>query len=184
MLFTFIFFKFLIIFFSILLISSRSVMVSLLNLIGIVIILVFFCFILNFDFLAMVYLIVYIGAVTVLFLFVLMMLNFKKGDSDKLLLNIYFLSLFLIFAFCWLFLFYFGKTYNNFFIIYNDFFYNYINFIQLLNLTENIKVIGSILYLYRFFDIVIISQILLISMVGSIILILDFSVKNVNETYF
>tara|TARA_B100001989_G_C24399989_1_gene393693 strand:- start:88 stop:639 length:552 start_codon:yes stop_codon:yes gene_type:complete len=182
MYFFLIFFKILVIFFSILLVSSRGVMLSLLNLTGIVTLIVFFCFFFNFDFLAMIYLIVYIGAVTVLFLFVLMMLNFKKGNFDKLLINSYFLSILLVFSISWFFFFYLSFNYNSLIMIYNDYFFNYLNFLNILNLTENIKVLGNILYTYRFFDIIIVTLILLVGMIGSIVLVLDLNTNNLENS--
>ena len=55
----------------------------------------FFLLFLEVEFLAMVFLIIYVGAISVLFLFVIMMLNIKKVQTEKNI--IYQIPIFLFF---------------------------------------------------------------------------------------
>ena len=127
----------------------------------------FLLLILGAEFFSFMLIIVYVGAIAVLFIFVIMMLNIKLEDKHP---NFFFLSPIIMF----------------FLILLGDNFYNFtINFdlLKLLNnniylvswldeikLTQNIRVIGNILYTEYSSLFLIASLILLVSMIGVIVL--------------
>ncbi len=134
------------------------------------------------EFLAMLFVIVYVGAVAVLFLFVIMMLNIKEGDFTFLFYDYIPIFIFLVTIFVYeVYVVYscnltplhiakvnFLKDYENLvidFIVINflDFATNYIT---------NICVIGNILYTEFFVMFFISGIILLVAMIGSITLTL------------
>ena len=68
---------------SIIVISARNPIHSVLALISVILNVVFLMFLLEAEFLALMFIGVYLGAVTVLFLFIVMMLNIKAIDFSK-----------------------------------------------------------------------------------------------------
>ena len=126
------------------------------------------------DFLAVLFLIVYVGAVAVLFLFVLMMLSGKLGKGK---INFFYIPLVVLLSFIFLLEIFLIVGQNLTFLSNNIFF-----LIQLLNPLfqweenilkfSNIKIIGLLLYTYFFYFFIISSLILLVSMVGAITLTL------------
>ena len=126
------------------------------------------------DFLAVLFLIVYVGAVAVLFLFVLMMLSGKLGKGK---INFFYIPLVVLLSFIFLLEIFLIVGQNLTFLSDNIFF-----LIQLLNPLfqweenilkfSNIKIIGLLLYTYFFYFFIISSLILLVSMVGAITLTL------------
>lgn len=170
------FFFFIFSFFSI--ICSFFVIISKNPLHSIIFLILVFCnvvFILllqEIEFLSMVLLIVYIGAIAVLFLFVVYMLNIKVIDLNEFnwqfLIGIFF-SLFFFFLFIvYIFL---KKKYLfvlNF--LYENNISNSINFFNLLFDINNLKILSIVIYNDNYLIFLVISLILLIAMIGSIIL--------------
>lgn len=120
------------------------------------------------EFLGLMFVIVYVGAVSVLFLFVIMMLNIKIIEINENLIKYLPLSLFI-------FLIIFFQIY-----VYTDFIYipktdtsNYINWALLLNKPQNLELLGEVLYTNFFHFFLISSLILLLAMLGSIVLTLN-----------
>ncbi len=119
------------------------------------------------EFLGLVLIIVYVGAVAVLFLFIVMMLNIKTIELNANYIN------YLPLAFI-LFLFIFTALFS-----YMDFVFpfinvtNYINWIHDLNREQNIALIGLLLYTHYFHFFLLTSLILLLAMIGSIVLTLN-----------
>lgn len=140
----------------------------------------------NIEFLGMIFLIVYVGAIAVLFLFVVMMLNIRvielKEDFIKYIPILGILCLIFFFQILNLFLDniindYFEFIFNTFenlnekkLILYFQWFENYFYL-------DNIKVLSNLLYV-NFFSLFILSGIiLLVSMLGAISLTLNDTVK-------
>lgn len=128
----------------------------------------------NVDFLGLLLLIVYVGAIAILFLFVVMMINIKKIENDN---NSYFFigfSIFLIFFFQFFYLFY------TYFIVYiptnllmnaNVFsFSNYEYLSDDFNRLEVIKKIGVFLFLKYYLFVFFSGLLLLVSLIGCIYL--------------
>jgi NADH:ubiquinone oxidoreductase subunit 6 (subunit J) len=128
---------------------------------------------LNVDFLGLLFLMVYVGAIAVLFLFIVMMLNVNRIEKDHsvyltiggLLLFFYFLQFFLI-------IFYHYLIYiPNFF----DFEMNWFEFFDLSFLDEFsryniVRKIGLIIYKEYFVFIFYVSIILYVAMIGTVYL--------------
>jgi len=175
----------LIIFLSILVIVSTNPVYSLISLI-----LVFFntaLFLLSIDvnFLAMIYLIIYIGAIAILFLFVIMMFNLRELKQQSTKINDYsFLSI--SFSFYLLILWKYYSLVLDYIISYieydkyfNDFTKIKLNSIEyyLTYMHADILLFGTLLYEYYSFLFMLAALILLTSMLGSIILALSTTEK-------
>ena len=131
-------------------------------------------FIFNAEFLGLIFVIIYVGAIAVLFLFVIMMLNVKIQDQQSLSFSIFkssyvirFFSVYLIFILI--------------FLVYKSIFSDYKLIIDtstsILNFDSlnNIDVLGQFLYNYFLVSFLLAGLILLIALVGAIVLTLKFS---------
>jgi NADH-quinone oxidoreductase subunit J len=123
-------------------------------------------FLLKVDFLALVFVVVYVGAIAVLFLFVCMMLNVKSEEIRFTVLSYLPISCFL-----------------GFFLV-----FQLLNFVEVLPIVSstilyknwaeiylsvgNIMVLSSVLYTFYFLPFIISALILLVAMLGSILLTL------------
>jgi NADH-quinone oxidoreductase subunit J len=116
-------------------------------------------FILGFEYLALVLLIVYVGAIAVLFLFVVMMLNIKKGNIARFS-GLIGLLLFLI-------LYLFASIKMDSFIVNEVVVINWAN--EFFKVTD-MELIGQLLFTYYFIYVLLAGLILLVAMVGSILL--------------
>jgi NADH-quinone oxidoreductase subunit J len=152
---------------------------SLLSLVVCFISTTFYLIILKVEFLALIFIIIYVGAIAVLFLFCIMMVNIKLMEVQDSFLRylpvsiviifIFFLEIFLIS------LSFFGEGYklSNLSSEYlsNQYYNDWVNFFFSSDKT-NILILGEYLYTYGFVWFFLSSFILLVSMVGSIILTL------------
>ena len=127
---------------------------------------------LGLDFFAMIFLVVYVGAIAVLFLFVVMMLNIKLAEiNEKRLRYLPIGGLLGI-----LFLFEIFLIVDNDLIplvSHSDSFFLSTGFVQYSSLIEsvtNIESVGLLLYTYYFYFFIIASLILLVAMIGAIVL--------------
>lgn len=121
------------------------------------------------DFIALIFLLIYVGAVSVLFLFIIMMVNIKRPVKQKNYVN--YLSNFSSFIFIFiLFIFVLNNLLSeSIYLIDNDF-VPYINWFELANQRNLVELIGLVLYSYYFYYFIIVGLILLLAMIGSIIL--------------
>ena len=134
------------------------------------------CFLLIFkvEFLAFIFLLVYIGAVTVLFLFVIMMLNLNILELEKQNINMVFCSsnllYFVIFAKSVFFCYFFNKKLC---VILNFFCYEFIESNELISfLFINNSLFFLELFTVKFSFFILVGVILLFAMIGSISLCL------------
>jgi NADH-quinone oxidoreductase subunit J len=125
------------------------------------------------EFLAMLLLVVYVGAVSVLFLFVIMMLNVKIAQAYENLLRYipigFFLSLSFLFE-CYLIV---DSGLVSSDMVGFQFLNNSVDWVSLVIANTNTVVVGTILYTYYSFFFILCGFILLISMVGAITLTLS-----------
>jgi len=131
------------------------------------------------EFLAFLYLIVYVGAVAVLFLFVIMMLNIKISRAVNISFNHLFVGFFLGLTFLCeiLTVVYSQLSFSVFFL-----FYPIIDYLESCLFTDwcfslqvpfqDIAGLGSVLYTYFFLYFIFCGVILFISMIGAIVLTL------------
>jgi len=127
------------------------------------------------DFLAMVLIIVYVGAIAVLFLFIVMMLNIRVVELGEIL-NRYFplaaLVGFIIF-FEIIFSMYYSIGYTSSPLIYTDWYRSFLNH-------SNVVSLGLVLYTYFSPFLIISGILLLLAMISSIMLTLDVSNSSEN----
>ena len=182
------------VFCSTMVISSRNPIHSILYLILVFCNITFVFIILGAEFIAITFLIVYVGAIAVLFLFVVMMLNIKIIELEENFwkylpvgLFISFIFLFQIFfiflkftPFDFLDLFFYKNSYqllqlndSNFVLIKAA---SIVSFNSVIEIT-NTELLGWLIYTYQLPIFIVVSLILLVSMIGSIILVLN---QNIN----
>ena len=174
--------------FSAIAIISGSMVISARNPIHSVLFLVFVFFntaglliLLGAEFLAMLFLIVYVGAVAVLFLFVMMMLNVKISESASSIYRYLPIGLFLSVLFLFeIFLIIEGDLNSINTVEFNQIEHNVLQSLFLTNISwvdsvitpTNVDVIGSVLFTYYSYFFIMASIILLVSMIGAIVLTL------------
>lgn len=135
-------------------------------------------FVFHAEFLGLIFIIIYVGAIAVLFLFVIMMLNQKKIREDRVSFGkrLFILS-FKIFLFLCV-------SYVGFFVLpekmayvnsYSDLIEKRNDFILLYDNLNNIDVMGQVLFNYYLVAFLLAGIILLIALVGSIVLTLRFN---------
>ena len=138
----------------------------------------FLLFFFSLDFLALIYIIIYVGAIAVLLLFVIMMLNIKTTKSYEStkwssILYVYdsFLDFCLIFLAAYFLVFFFEKSFSKelFFSVDKE------ELLFFLDHIANIDILGQVLFNYANICFLVAGIILLISLVGAIILTLSFS---------
>ena len=134
-------------------------------------------FLFNAEFLGLIFIIVYVGAIAILFLFVVMMLNVKVYSSDNI---IYYLPFLLLLGFVLLLQIYliFEKVFSNNTFWVADSPYVFENYIDNLN---SIDVLGQCLYNYYLTCFLLAGLIFLVAMVGAIVLTLSFTSVRKNE---
>lgn len=158
------------------LISSIFVIISKNPVHSVFFLILVFCFstgillLLNVEFLGIIFIIVYVGAIAVLFLFVVMMLNIRLLDLNENVIkylpiagvvgSIFFIELFYIFK----------KDFVVIKLNTNSFELN--NWLVNLNSVNNIESLGEILYTYYVYYFILGGIILLVAMIGSIVLTL------------
>jgi len=138
-------------------------------------------FLLNVEFLGLIFIIIYVGAIAVLFLFVIMMLNVKTeeqnifsskdADLQKTLTKFIILNIFLILSASSVYLFLGNVFLENEFYIFQGLYNNIFNFDSL----NNIDILGQVLYNYFLVCFLLAGLILLIALIGAIVLTLRFN---------
>lgn len=140
-------------------------------------------FFLHIEFLALIFLVVYVGAISILFLFIVMMLNIRVLELGNKLFNYFTIN-----SFIWIIFFLqisfmllnYTKIGDSF-----TFLINIENsWISILNSIPNIKAIGQLLYLYYFDYFIIAGFILLVAMIASIILTLEYKIEIRNPNIY
>jgi len=131
------------------------------------------CFFFGADFLGILFVIIYVGAIAVLFLFIVMMLDIKIERSNIQHIFIFCVLLVLI-------------NFQLYFFITNSFvdkyFYNFP--LEIFDMLSIEFYIGQVLYNYYVIGFLISGIVLLISMIGAIVLTLNFTNKNLSKQIF
>lgn len=131
---------------------------------------------LGLDFFAMIFLVVYVGAIAVLFLFVVMMLNIKIAEINEKRLRYLPIGGVLGLLFLFEVLLIVDNDlipllfYNNAQAISEIQNLNFINWISNVETITNIQAIGNLVYTYYFYFFLMASLILLVAMIGAIVL--------------
>jgi len=145
---------------------------------------------LNLDFFAMIFLVVYVGAIAVLFLFVVMMLNIKLAEISEKRLRYFPIGglLGLVFLFevlvivdndlIPLLLYENGPRIQDYHAVY------FTNWSETIQTTSNIQALGNVLYTYYFVFFLLASLILLVAMLGAIMLTLQKGIRIKRQQVF
>ena len=163
--------------FSIFLVFSSSMVVlaqhpvfSLLFLVASFLFSAFLLFLLECEFLGLLFILVYVGAIAILFLFSIMMLESKLVNLSRNSLK--YLPIGFIFgSFLLIFLFFEIATNFEYNYSYNDFHWNiYQNWYDLIDSLNDVEVYGQVLYSYYVFHFLISGLILLLILIGIVYL--------------
>ena len=135
------------------------------------------------EFMALIFIIIYIGAIAVLFLFVIMMLNIKITDSIKDIvkyfpINNFICTLFLFIVLSVIFLNFIANSYNN-----SLLYHLYTNWLENVDFLMDIQIIGHLIYTDFILQFLIAGFILLIAIIGSSVLTLNYSNINYKLQY-
>jgi NADH-quinone oxidoreductase subunit J len=178
----FLFLSFLLIFSAVLVISAQNPVHSVFFLVLVFLTSAFLLFLLEIEFISLLFILVYVGAIAVLFLFVVMMIDIKITKYEKDLLVylpmgsflgvIFFLEIFLTLQ----------ESFVSFLPLSSR--EIYIDWLNSFDSLSNIEVLGQLLYTYYFFYFLIAGIILLVAMVGAIVLTLSFTQKAKHQFVF
>lgn len=137
-------------------------------------------FIFNAEFIGLLFIIIYVGAIAVLFLFVIMMLNIKNNEGLAVKYNLFsILAYFSLIYFVFLSIFLSVKkvfSQQESFLIEQE-----NNLVMLVDSLNNIDIMGQFLYNYYLVCFLLAGLILLIALVGSIVLTLRFDSSQKNQ---
>lgn len=128
---------------------------------------------LNLEFISILFILIYVGAIAILFLFVVMMLQLKLNDLEVL----FFLPFSIAFNFLFLIIiFFYYQPYKYNFLYHNV--YEFACFEIVEESFNEIFIIGQILYNYSAICFLLAGIILLLALLGSIVLSLDYNKIN------
>jgi len=170
-------FSIFLVFSSFMVVVSQHPVFSLLFLVSSFIISSFLLFLLECELLALLFIIVYVGAIAVLFLFAIMMLESKISDLSKNVMK--YAPIGFIFGIILLFP-QLQEISNNFDknIFYNSFYQNkFQNWYDLVDSTTDVEVYGQVLYSYFVLQLLVAGLILLLVLVGVVYLTNNYNVS-------
>jgi NADH-quinone oxidoreductase subunit J len=127
-------------------------------------------FLIESEFMALIFIIIYVGAISVLFLFVIIMLDLKTSDSFKKLHKLFPLNnvLVLLFFLSIVIAIINNCSINNYF---NVFLFNFnINWLYKLDCITDLNLLGQILYTHYVIQFLILGMILLLAVLGAVAL--------------
>jgi len=125
---------------------------------------------LNVEYLAMVFLMVYVGAIAVLFLFVVMMLNVRVIEYKESLIRYVPLGGLLAFIFLSEIYLVVKQDIHNVTVGSSVDYTSLLSWVDVVNSVSNISAVGSVLYTYYAYAFILAGLILLIAMMGAIVL--------------
>jgi len=141
----------------------------------------FLLFLLECEFLALIFITIYVGAIAVLFLFSIMMLDFKKHNLQKNVIK--FLPVSICFGF--VIVIFIIKEINDFFpetvLINSNFIEINLNWFDFLNSTTEIETVGKILFSHFALNLLLIGIILLVVLFGVVHLTSSIPISNKNS---
>jgi NADH-quinone oxidoreductase subunit J len=122
------------------------------------------------EFMALIFVIIYVGAISVLFLFVIIMLNLKTTNSLKDLVKYLPTNNFLALVFSLEILIIILESFKpNYY--FNSLLFNFnVNWLYKLDYITDLKALGQILYTHYVFQFLIVGMILLIAIIGAVAL--------------
>jgi len=178
----FYFLSFLLVFSAILVISAQNPVHSVFFLVLVFFTSAFLLFLLEVEFISLLFVLVYVGAIAVLFLFVVMMLDIKITKYEKDLL--FYLPIGSFLGIIFLLEVFLGLQENLVPLLPSSSREIYTDWLGIVDSLTNLDVLGQILYTYYFFYFLIAGVILLVAMVGAIVLTLNFTQKAKHQFVF
>lgn len=183
--FLFIFFSYALVFSSIMVIIAQHPVFSLLFLVSCFIFSSFLLFLLECEFLAFLFIVVYVGAIAILFLFAIMMLESKLNNLSKNTIKYFPIGI----LFSIILLLPILNVVNTFFVdsfTVSDSFYvnNYQNWYDLIDSTYDVNVYGQILYSYFALQLLISGLILLVVLIGVVSLTNSYEKQTKQQSTF
>jgi len=151
---------------SFMVIGSKNPLYSVLSLVSVFLLSSVLVFSLEAEFLALAFVLIYVGAIAILFLFIVIMLDIKVRNASTHLVGIN-AFIFLIF-FSALLEFVITLDFNYTLISSTD--YNWINWFSEINHLSNTQMLGQILYTYYYLFFLIAGFILFVALIGSLML--------------
>nr|WDD39283.1 NADH dehydrogenase subunit 6 [Gomphonema parvulum] len=181
----FIFFSYALVFSSIMVIIAQHPVFSLLFLVSCFIFSSFLLFLLECEFLAFLFIVVYVGAIAILFLFAIMMLESKLNNLSKNTVKYFPIGI----LFSIVLLLPILNVVNTFFVdssTVSDSFYvnNYQNWYDLIDSTYDVNVYGQILYSYFALQLLIAGLILLVVLIGVVSLTNSYEKQTKQQSTF
>ena len=181
--FLFYFFTFFAVVSGILIVSSRNPIHSIMFFVLVICNISGYLFLLRVEFMALIFLVVYVGAISILFLFIVMMLNIRVLDLSNKLVNYFtinsFILLIFVFEVCSII---FNFNFNGDLLL--NFDTNQFNWVSVLNSTPDVVALGHVLYLYHFDYFLIAGFVLLVAMIASIVLTLEYKIEIRNPNIY
>ncbi len=177
----FIIFSSLLVFCALMVILSKHPVFSLLFLVSCFIFSSFLLFLLECEFLALLFIVIYVGAIAVLFLFAIMMLDTKSINLSKNVLKyipagfiffIFFLTPVLILV---------SDHFNTNFLINSFYFNKYQNWYDMVDSISDVEVYGHVLYSYFVLHFLIAGFTLLLVLIGVVYLTNNFNKSQILE---
>lgn len=178
----FLFLSLLMIYGSLMVISAQNPIHSVLYLILVFCSSAAFFISLGVEFLGIIFMIVYVGAIAILFLFVVMMLNIKLIEFNENLLR--YLPLGGIIGFIFLIELFLILDKNYTFLVDNNNSYFYTTWVNNFYSFTNIELLGLVLYTKYFYLFLMAGLILLVAMIGAIVLTLYFQLNIKRQNVF
>ena len=181
----FIFFSYALVFSSIMVIIAQHPVFSLLFLVSCFIFSSLLLFLLECEFLAFLFIVVYVGAIAILFLFAIMMLESKLSNLSKNTIKYFPIGI----LFSIVLLLPILNVVNTFFVdssTISDSFYvnNYQNWYDLIDSTYDVNVYGQILYSYFALQLLIAGLILLVVLIGVVSLTNSYDKQTKQQSTF
>jgi NADH-quinone oxidoreductase subunit J len=166
----FLLFSFFLVFSALMVVFAKHPVFSLLFLVGCFLFSAILLFLLECEFLALLFIVIYVGAIAILFLFAVMMLESKSIDLSKNLMK-YLPAGFLFFIFLFIPLLNEIRSQFNDNILENSFYLNnYQNWYDLIDSITDVEVYGQVLYSYFVLHFLIAGLILLLVLIGIVYL--------------
>lgn len=155
---------------------TRNSISSLLALVLIYVLFAILFLILGAEFLAILLIIVYVGAISILFLFVIMMLNLRIIEVRNIVYNYLPISLFIFIHFFLLIVY---IIFNDISFISDNIMYGIYKFLNNPGVTYvNIVLLADLLYNHYYYLLFFCADILLLALIGSISITVDFKYRN------
>jgi NADH-quinone oxidoreductase subunit J len=173
------------IFSAVMVIISQHSVFSLLFLVSCFIFSSFLLFLLECEFLALLFIVVYVGAIAILFLFAIMMLESKQINLSRNSIKYFPVGIVFSVGLLIPILNIINNTFEDTSFIFSSFYFNnYVNWYDLIDSTNDVNVYGQILYSYFVLQFLVAGLILLLVLIGVVYLTNSFEKHTKQQSQF